>query len=254
VREETSEEVSHDSIEDRARKQGWRPIDEWDGDPEDWVGPEAFVVRGELFNKIKNQSKTINELNTVVQDLKQHHEKTSEREYERALNYLKAQKKEALEDGEHDRVMEIDDKISETQKDWDKQKQEAAAKPTVNPDFEQWVEDPKNKWYVENKVLRAAADRLAEEYASQKPNATFEEVVQHVETELKDDIPTGRKPKPQTRVNEPSYSGQRGSQGGKSLVGKLNEEQLAVGKRFVRRKVFNNLNDYAKELQKNGDI
>ena len=35
------------STEDRARAQGWRPKDEYNGNPDRWVDAEAFVKRGE---------------------------------------------------------------------------------------------------------------------------------------------------------------------------------------------------------------
>lgn len=248
--------VSSSSIEDRARQQGWKPAEEWDGDPNDWVGPEAFLVRGELFGKLKNQSKTINELNQVVNDLKEHHSKTAEREFERALNYLKNQKREALDDGDHDLVMELDDKIADTRKSWEEEKSKAS-EPTTNPEFESWLENPKNRWYLEKPVMRAAADRLAEEYAQKNPKATFEDAVKYVESQMEDDFPQFFKPKAKSKnptVNEPSYSANSKGKGGNALVSKLTEEQLQVGKRFVRRKVFKSLSEYAKELDKNGDI
>ena len=41
-----------DSYEDEARNQGWKPKDEYEGDPTKWRPAKDFVERGELFGKI----------------------------------------------------------------------------------------------------------------------------------------------------------------------------------------------------------
>jgi hypothetical protein len=47
---ETPVELSPD--EQRAMEHGWRPKEEWEGDPEDWVSAREFNRRGELFARI----------------------------------------------------------------------------------------------------------------------------------------------------------------------------------------------------------
>lgn len=250
----SSEEV----IEQKARSQGWKPFEEWDGDPNEWVGPEAFVVRGELFDKIKNQSKTIKELHTVVDELKRHHQKVSEKEYQKALNYLQNQKKQAMENEDYDKVVQIDDKMAEV-RDYQKQEAQQAEQNQnqSNPQFEEWLEKPENQWYKNNSVLRAAADRLAEEYvANQNQNATFDEVVSHVEKQLKQEFPdkfgTKKKQQPST-VNEPNFNN-TGTSSKKAKVSKLSEDQKAIGNKFVKQGIFKNLTEYAQELSDIGEI
>ena len=41
-----------DPYEEAARKEGWRPKEEFEGDPEKWRPAKEFVERGELFGKI----------------------------------------------------------------------------------------------------------------------------------------------------------------------------------------------------------
>ena len=50
------EPVQLTAIEERASAQGWRPKDEWDGDPDEWVSAREFVRAGELFKKIDDQT------------------------------------------------------------------------------------------------------------------------------------------------------------------------------------------------------
>ena len=36
----------------QAREMGWRPKEEWEGEPEKWRDAKEFVERGELYGKI----------------------------------------------------------------------------------------------------------------------------------------------------------------------------------------------------------
>ena len=99
------------AAEQKAMEQGWVPQDQWEGDPEQWRPAKEFLDRGELFKKIEDQNRTIKEFKRALDDLKQHHSKTRETEYARALQALKAQKKTALEEGDADTVIKLDDQI-----------------------------------------------------------------------------------------------------------------------------------------------
>ena len=47
---ETSKQVSTNPYEGQAREMGWRPKDEWEGEPEKWRDAKEFVERGELYS------------------------------------------------------------------------------------------------------------------------------------------------------------------------------------------------------------
>src|SRR5690554_228223 len=53
-------------LEEKARQQGWRPFEEWDGDPDDWVGAETFVVRGQLFDQQRQMKRQLREAQEVI--------------------------------------------------------------------------------------------------------------------------------------------------------------------------------------------
>src|ERR1700744_3154427 len=94
-----------------ALSQGWVPKEEFDGDAERWVDAGEFLRRGELFRKIESQSKELKDVRKALAELAKHNSKIREVEYARAIEGLKAQKKEALSKGDADRVVDIDDKI-----------------------------------------------------------------------------------------------------------------------------------------------
>ncbi|MEB3214048.1 MAG: hypothetical protein VKL39_22055 [Leptolyngbyaceae bacterium] len=146
--------------ESQARASGWVPLEEWDGDPDDWTDAKEFVRRGELFHKISNQSSEIKELKKAISALTDHHQKVKETEYTRALEYLKQQKKTALEEGDADKLLQVDDAIDilkqERQQEAEKVQQQKQSGPT--PVFTSWVQQ--NPWYLKDPELRSFADEI----------------------------------------------------------------------------------------------
>lgn len=154
----------HSPIEQRAMDQGWVPQDEWQGDPDDWRPAKEFVDRGELLKSISELRHENRRIKEGVEEFRKHHAQVKEFAYKQALADLKAQKKTALEEGDADKVVAIDDRIAETR---EQQKQaEAAPKQAVqndvpNPDMMRW--EARNPWYKQDRVMKAAADEIARE-------------------------------------------------------------------------------------------
>jgi hypothetical protein len=170
-------------IEQRASSQGWRPKDEWDGDPDLWRPAKEFIDRGELFKKIDDQNRTIKEFKKTLEELAKHHSRVQKVEYERALADLKAQKKEALNEGDADAVVDIDEKLAlvrEAQKEAPVQVAQIPAE--VNPVFRNWVD--RNGWYETNKAMRAYADRLGNELGARGESSPTE-ILAEIEREIK---------------------------------------------------------------------
>lgn len=257
-----------DPIEDRARSQGWMPYEEWiesGNNPDDWVGAEAFLVKGEFINKLKKQSKKMNEMEEVINELAEHHRKTAEVEYQRAWEDLKQQKAQALEEGDTQRAVEIDEEMNQTKEKYEsqinQQKQKSQKQGNTNPEFEEWASKPENQWYFQDNILRSAADTLADQYVQSNPNASFQEVVSHVENQLAQELPN-RFPKANSNkkksspVNEPQMSSSAGTKRSKKKVSAsdMSEEQKQIGNKFVRQGAFSSLDEYAQELYNLGEI
>ena len=152
-----SSELVDTSIEERARSEGWVPKEEWDDTKGKWRPAEEFLDRGELFHKISNQSSEIKELKKAIGALTEHHQKVKETEFKRALEYLKQQKKTALEEGDADKLLAVDeaiDTLKEERQAEERQTPQQKAGPT--PHFVSWVQT--NQWYLKDPELRAFAD------------------------------------------------------------------------------------------------
>lgn len=216
------------AIEERAAEQGWRPQDEWDGDPADWRTAREFLDRGEFFKKIEDQTRTIKELRKTQADLTRHLDVVRKTEFKRALEVLKAQKRVALESGDVEKVIELDDEIAQTREEQAK----AVVQPTVevdpqlNPIFVSWKE--RNSWYDTNKAMRAYADRLGNELTG---SAT--EILAEVERQVKKEF-AHKFENPRRKDAAPVEGGATKPSNKREDTFKLTEDERRVMQRFVR--------------------
>lgn len=231
------EPASTKSIEDTAREQGWRPKEEFDGDPAKWVSAETFVAKGELISRIEALGKKLKESERTMNMLKEHHAKVKDSEFKRAVDYLKSQKKLAYENGDVDKILEIDDKIAEVRDTQKAQKaqEQAEVSNEPHPDFTSWVSE--NKWYEKNSEMRADADTFGEAYARNNPSKTPQEVLEYVTKKIKKAYPEEFE-----NPNRNRPSGVEGGGGTRQGVSRdtftLTAEETQVMNTFVRNGVM----------------
>lgn len=178
------EEGEPDQDEERALASGWKPEKEWTGDPKKWVPADEYLRRGELFEKIESQGRELKESKKVLRMLQEHHAKVKETEYKRALDDIKARKKQALIDGDADAVMQADDELIDIKAE--AKAAEVSAKQEArrpDPRFVAWVE--KNAWYVQDEEMHSFADDIGFAHAKSHPTKTPEEVLLYVESRVK---------------------------------------------------------------------
>lgn len=234
-------------IEQRASTQGWVPKDEWDGDPDQWRPAKEFIDRGELFRKIDDQNKTIKEVRKTLDEFAKHHSRVQKIEYERALADLKAQKKEALNEGDADAVVDIDEKmvlVREAQKEASQPVQAARAPADSNPVFEAWVN--RNSWYQNQPAMRAYADRLGNELGSRgdkSPTDLLAEIEREVKKEFAHKFNNPNRDKP----GAVEGSTNKGSKGKDTFV--LTDTERQVMQRFIRQGALTEA-QYIAELKK----
>lgn len=169
-------------IEAQARELGWVPSEEWRGDPAQWKSAEEFVERGHTVMPMlrKNNEKLLAEVENLrgqitglteavtagqeaLAAFQEFHSETAKREYQRAVQDLKAQKVTAIREGDAERVVEIDDAIDALQAEAPKPLQKAANAPAPAPQVSpenivilqkwesenaSWLSDPEKKAYA----------------------------------------------------------------------------------------------------------
>ena len=238
VAEETQTEIILSPVEERATGQGWKPKDQFvaeGGNEGDWRPAKEFVDRGELFTKIDEVKRENRNLKRTMQLFREHHEKVAQVEYNRALETLKRQKKEALIEGDADKVIEIDSQILETR---DAQKmasmqqafQEPEQNAPTNPAFAAWAE--RNTWYQYDPEMKAFADNVGVAIKQVNPNmdtVTFlKEVEKRVKKAYSEKFVNPRK------EDAPSVEGGQPPGRNRSASIELTEDEQRAMKRFVK--------------------
>lgn len=172
------------AVKDRAKSMGWMPRKEWQGDPGDWVSAREFLARQSFFDKIKSQSSEIRNLREDIKAMSQHFAQMKEVEYKRALAELKAERKDAINQGDTTKAESVSDQIVEIEAARKEIKQAPNQKSNYGQEeFTQFKE--RNKWYNTDPELTQRANALGMGYAQMNPSATPEQVLQYVEKEIK---------------------------------------------------------------------
>ena len=231
--EEQQEEYKEPSaIEQKAIADGWRPLDDWTGDPDDWKDAKSFVRDGELFKKIEEVKRENKNLRKTVSTFKDHYDKVRDNEYQRALETLKQQKKEALREGDTDLAVDLDDKIDAKKIElYESRQMEGMAKnePEIHPEFAVWVSH--NKWYDTNLEVREFADQTGVAYKKTHMQASPKEVLNYVEERVTKGYPELFK---NAKKNSPStVEGGSGPRKPNSKI-TLTDFETSVMKKLVR--------------------
>jgi hypothetical protein len=237
------------SIEDRAREHGWKPKEEYEGDPAKWVSAETFVAKGELIDRIESLGKKLKESEKTIKMLSEHHAKVKETEFKRAIDYLKSQKKAAYENGDVDKIIELDEKIAEfreTQKTMKQGEVQVQDAPESHPDFVSWVSE--NKWYKNNNEMKAEADAIGQAYANNNPEVSPQKVLEYVTSRIKKLYP--EEFQNQNKFRPSSVEGGSNSRHGISQDSfTLTDEEKKVMNTFIRQGIMTK-DEYIAEIKK----
>lgn len=240
-------ETGRSKYEDSARIQGWVPKEEWKGDPDDWRPAKEFVERGELLGSISSVRHENKELKKAIGALLEHHNKVKETEFSRALDYLKNQKKAALESGDADQLLKVEEAI-DVVKEEQKQHVSTTNKPTnkqLSPEFVSWANQ--NPWYIENVEMRSFADDVGVGFFNRNPSASEQEVYAYVAKRVAQAFPDKFK-KGGVKV-EQVEGGSGSGRPVKTDSFKLSEEEAQVMRTFVRQGVMTEA-QYKEELKR----
>lgn len=188
-----SEAPQYTPLEQEMLQQGWKPKDQWDGDPDDYVSAPEYKRRGELFKKIADTNRRLEKASNAIQALTQHQKQLYQAGYTQALKELRAEHEIAVENGDKALASKIVDKIAET-----KEAQAVAnAMPVQQAEPPVALEDFKSRnasWYGKDDVMTAYADRIGHEFARNELargyRPTFEQVVEAVEKKVREKFPS----------------------------------------------------------------
>ena len=243
-------------IEQEASKEGWRPKDQWTGNEVEWIPADEFMRRKPLFGKISelksenyHTRKELQEVKQTLRALSEHHKKVRETEYERALTTLQLQRRDAMDERDHDTVIRIEEQIDtlkDEKKEFEQQlKQESQQQAQPTPEYLTWVKE--NDWYLQDQEMHADADAIAVAYLQRNKAAAPETLYKHVSEKIRRMYP--EKFEAHRGRPDPVESGNSGVRPSKTERFKLTDEQEQAARNFEKQGIMTRA-EYIAELKK----
>lgn len=201
--------------EEKAAAGGWKPLEDWEGKPEDWSSAEAFNIRGEFIGKMKHQdSKHADE----IAGLNQFHQVAMKSK----IDELQQKKEEVIREGADTAVEDV--------KNLDHQISSLQAPTQVAP-----AEDPAlTAWKANNSWINTPGAKSTYAYATynQAANAgwTTAQCIAHMDQEMAKEYPAKPRNKETTAMSEKG-NGPRGNapaKTGKLTMSDVTSEELKL--------------------------
>lgn len=256
-----SEETGSEGVTDEelARSLGWRPKAEYEGD-KPWKDFQEFLDERE--NNLQFARVTNSRLRKLNRDLTRQNKRMAaaveqvkgfeERAYQRALADLKAKQEQAVEEGDTDAFRKLDKEIDELR---DARPKAEGNAPDVDTGelFTEWLID--NPWYSSDKLKQQYADLQFQKLGGMEgydgsPDELLAEVTERVSKRFagkEEEKPAPKKINPVGGAN-----GMRQAPKANATYASLNQEEKQMAQNMVKMGIFKSVDDYAKELRKNG--
>lgn len=248
---EQPEQKQPSKYEQQAIEMGWRPKEEWSGDLEDFVDAKEYVQRKSFYDRISLQSGEIKELKKTLNEFSEHFRKVEDYTRKQVLEELKQAKKTALEQGNADDVIRIDEAITDfkvKEKELEAQKQakeQQHQSGELNPEFVRWKSN--NDWYTVDQEMTKYADRIARGMVAGDASRDRLEILSDIEKEVKARFPDKFK----NKHREAPAAVETSTTGAKPAAPKLkaSPEELAAARKFVKAGWYKSEDEYIKALR-----
>lgn len=239
--------------EAEAKEQGWRPEEEWKGEPKNWKDAKTYVEHGEHITRVADAR--VAKVEKAMQERFEKLERVSNKAIEnlraqhaKELDALKAQRREAVKAGDVETVDQLDEQI---------EKHREAGPETEKPEDaravqEAWIKQ--HDWWEVDEDMTAYAIGISQGIAVKNPKITMAENLAKTTEALQKKYPEkfGL-----TTPKKPSANGHALVDGGGALNGGgpkspltgIPASDLAVGRRHVKEGLFPTIEAWAKEYQ-----
>lgn len=253
---DTGQDEAPIDYEVEAKRMGWKPADEFSGDPKHHIDAETFYNRAVEYMPIAKATirRLTDKIDGLERDIKRSADffsKAEKRAYERALQDIRAEQEAAVESGDVEAHRRAAAKL-------DKLEKPSVADPTeVDPtaraeEFADWGKA--NKWYATNTVMQSYADAQAAAIANKKGGVLdrddLDAVSAKVRAKFEDEFPEafGASAKPQARNRTEGVSAVRGARGAKTFAD-LPPEARAMCDKWVKNGIIKSREDYVKSYE-----
>lgn len=237
-------------VETSARNKGWKPQEEFQGNPEDWVPAREFVGRQKLYDTIHDLKRQLNrQAQKFEKDFQQvagYLANVKKEAYEKAMKDLEQRHIEAIRNEDAEGAAKVAKEMAE--KSAAQAAEEATAKqqqqvqsPQATEEFNQWRQD--NEWFDKNREMQEDALSIGIGYAAKNPNSTQSDVLEYVTQRIKKMYPETFESAPAPTKKgaqsvEPANGNLRGGPARKKsklTVEDLEPEQRAIMRTLIKR-------------------
>ena len=219
------------SIEDKAKSMGWRPLEEYKGDPDAWVEAKEFVSRSSFFKKIDSLKEKISQQEQILKTVHNQLSISEQRAYQKALDDVKAQMSEARLAGDFDAYEQAAQKQQQLQTQPNLLNNQVQQQSVDIRNTDAWKETViKHPWINENtldaQIKKASALVIIQNYERENPGSSVEDICKNFDIKIREKFPDLNKSSP-TSLGV-SKSGTGGESSDESLHGLSPAEIQAV--------------------------
>lgn len=177
---------------------GWKPQEEYKGDPNRWTDAESFVKVGEEripvmkenYRKLEDKFKNLEDKLTATQDYQEHMGKV---QYDRAMKDLQTQQRSAVEEADTDTFDKIEKQKEQIKVDYSPK--ESTQQPQKPHEVADW--EARNTWYqnptladkavgLERRIMEEEAYKQSRDFTYRPMNLAdrLEEVSRRVQADF----------------------------------------------------------------------
>lgn len=135
---------------EKAVRSGWRPKDQFEGDLDDFLSPRQWNINVALLKRAGRAEEEQRRMRGEIDSFGARIENVMKVAKANAIAELEAKKRDAVENADYDQVRQIDDKINQTNKDFEVEKP-APAEQSIRPEVEDWIEE--NSWFSKDQEM-----------------------------------------------------------------------------------------------------
>lgn len=199
--EEESDNTPNE-IEEKARAMGWRPLEEFKGDPGKHIPADKYVERGLeklpiLQRNYENVTKELKDVKDQLQATKEYQEHIGKVSYERALKDIQQKQREAVEAGDVETFDKLEKQKEQAKDEYTPKQSEPASRESFDIQRERlelqrsilnWKKE--NSWYDKDRLLQTEADIILEQSKIENPGLTMSERLDLISREVKQNNPS----------------------------------------------------------------
>ena len=252
--EGAAEAAEENNAEHDASLLGWSEKENWRGDDGNWVDAETFLERGKQINPIlrKNNEKLMTQISSLESRLIEqsqtfkkftdHERSKHNRDIQSKVDALVQEKVEAINEGDGQRVVKIEEQITKESQSY--QQAPPPQADTPNPEFVAWRE--KNEW-VNDKENGAIATAVGYTLAEEQPNLQGADFYEEVKRRVFEKIPSLNANPRKERPSQVDGAKPASQKSGKSFSD-LPADAQATAKRFEAEGLMK-IDEYVKEYE-----